>query len=101
MFLYPYGEVIAHPVMQAYDNLALEDNLEIGQAVLGKVLTSAPVPSSSQPKKHTHSLRKDLVSSSTCEGGGCRFNSRKDQLQKGLKWSVDASLSFFSPTLLS
>ena len=64
--------------MQVYGRLALEDNSEVGEVVLGKCSISCictPVPSSSQPKKQTHSLQwvllgEDLVSSpSTCEVG--------------------------------
>ena len=67
---------------------------------------SEPVPSSSQPKKQTHSLQwillgEDLVISPTCEVEGCRFDSRKDQLQKSLEWSRDTSIWFLKPTLVS
>ena len=30
------GGVVAYPVMQAYGSLALEDNSEVGEAVLGR-----------------------------------------------------------------
>ena len=59
--------------MQAYGSLALEDNSEVGEDVVFPA--STPVPSSSQPKKQTHSLQwvllgEDLVISPTCEVGG-------------------------------
>ena len=47
------GGVVAAPLMEAYDSLALEDNLEIIEAVLDRG-TSAAVASSSQTKKQTH-----------------------------------------------
>ena len=46
------GGVVAYPVVQAYGSLVLKDNLELGEVVFP---ASAPIPSSSQPKKHTHS----------------------------------------------
>ena len=50
-------------------------------------------PSSSQPTKQTHNLQwvllgGDLMISPTCEVGGRRFDSRKDQLPKGLDCRV-------------
>ena len=65
---------------------------------------SAPVSSSSQQKKQTHSLQwgllgEDLVISPACEVGGCQFNSRKDQLRKGLDVSRDTSSLFLSSTI--
>ena len=64
--------------MQVYGSLALEDNSEVGEAVLGDAGVfplSEPVHSSSQPKKQTRSLQwvllgEDLMISPTCEGGG-------------------------------
>ena len=64
--------------MQAFGSLALEDNLEVGEAVAGQtyivIPASAPVPSSSQPKKQAPSLQRvllgeDLVIFPTCEVG--------------------------------
>ena len=40
---------------------------------------SALVPSSSQPKKQTHSWQLVLVISPTCEVGGRHFGCQKDQ----------------------
>ena len=66
-----------YPLMQVYGSLALEDNLDVGKAVLGDAFpVFAPVPSHSQSKKQTHSLQwvllgEDLVISPTCEVGGC------------------------------
>ena len=56
-------------LIQAYGSLVLENNSEVGEAVLA----SAPVPSS-QLKKQTHSLQRglpgeDLVISPTCKLG--------------------------------
>ena len=66
-----------HPVMQAYGSLASEDNSKVGEAVVGSDVifpASAPVPSSSQPKKQTHSLQwvhleEDLLIFPNCEVG--------------------------------
>ena len=50
------GGVKAYPVMQAYRSLALEDNLEVNEAVLDRYSfpVSALVPSISQPKMQTN-----------------------------------------------
>ena len=64
---------------------------------------SAPVLSSSQPMKQTHSLQwvllgEDLVIPPTCEVVDRRFDSRKDQLRKDLDWSWDTFSWFLRPT---
>ena len=90
------GRVVAHLAMQAYDNLALEDNLiwRLVKRHWADVAfpASTPVPSSSQPKEADQQLAlpgEDLVISPTCEVGV----SWKDQLRKDLEWSW-----FLSPT---
>ena len=72
--------IVAFPVMQAHGSLVLEDNSEVGEAVL-----AAPVPSSIQAKKQIHSLQRvhlgeDLVIFPNLWSVGRRFNSWKDQL---------------------
>ena len=81
--------------MQVYCSLSLKDNSELFEEVLGRcsIPVSVPVPSSSQTKKQTYSLQwvllaeDDLVISPTCEEESRRFDSQKNQLQKGLEWS--------------
>ena len=80
--------------MQAYGSLALEDDSEVGEAVLAKgsiFPASTPVPSSSQPSFQWVLPGEDLVISSTCGVGVTGFNSRKYQLQRDLNWSWDTS----------
>ena len=50
-----YGGVVAYPVMQAHGSLALEDNPEVGEAVLGRCIIS------SQSNKHTQILQWVLL----------------------------------------
>ena len=82
-----HGGVIAYPVMPAYGSLALEDNLEVREAVLDRfsISPSAPVLYISHPNKQTHSLQRvllgdDLVISPTCDVRIRRFDFGKDQL---------------------
>ena len=64
------GGIVAYPVGQAYGSLVLR----IIWRLLKYITVSASVPSTSQPKKHTHSsqwvlLGEDLVISPICEVG--------------------------------
>ena len=100
----PSGDgVVAYPVMQVYGSLALEKRC---WADVVFPAATALVPSSSQPKKPTHSLEwvlrgDDLVISPTCEVGRFRIDSRKEQLQKCLERTSDTSLWFLSLTLVN
>ena len=75
----------------------------------GPILSGSNVPTRRVPSvlRHAHSLvlalqakkslqfvllGENLVISPTCEVGGCRFDSWKDQLLKGVEWSWDISL---------
>ena len=59
LYIRQEGGVIAYPVMQAYGSLALEDNLDVNEALLDRssILVSAPAPSTYQPMKKTHRLQ--------------------------------------------
>ena len=87
--------------MPAYGSLALVKR-DWADTVLP---ASAPVPSSSQSKKQTHSLQwvllgEDLGISPTCEVGCRQFDSQKEQFRKGLKWFLD-TCSWFPQHILS
>ena len=86
------GGVVAYPVMQAYGSLALEENSEVGKAVLDRHSTSISCPSGSQPKKADPKITmgpsrkglsfKDLTISATCSEGECfpwTHSQRRDQ----------------------
>ena len=88
-----------------YRGLALEDNLEVGEAVGVDVVfpASAPVPSNSQPKKQTHSLQwvllgEDMVISPTCEVEELPVQFLEGPIAKGPGW--DTCSRFLRPTLV-
>ena len=77
--------------MPAHGNLPLEDNSEVGEALPGRCRfpASAPVLSSSQPKKQNHSLPRGPPGRGFCGfpylwSGRHRFDSWMDQVRKGL-----------------
>ena len=99
-----------YPVMQAYGSLALEDNLEVGEAVLGRcsifLHLHAPVPSSSQPKKQIHSLQwvllgEDLVISPTLELWGLPVQVPIGPIAKGHGLVLGSLLLFLRATLVT
>ena len=99
-----YDGVVTYPVMQVYGSLALEDNSELVKQRWEDVAfpTSAPVPSSSKPKKQTYSLQwvllgDNLVISPTCEE---RVAGLEGPIAKGTGMALDTSSWFLRPTLV-
>ena len=101
------GGVVAYPIQQAYGSPALEDNSEVGQAVLSRCSISCVCISAFQlPAKEANLqtlqwvlLRDNLVIFLMVRWvRGCQFNSRKDQLRKGLYWSWDTYSWILRPT---
>ena len=99
-YLSKRGGVASCPVVQVYGSLALKDNLlEVVEAVLDKCIVfpaSAPVPSSSHPKKQTNNLQWVLLDfwiSLTCKVGVASSVPRAPSYKRGLDWSYSWFLS--------
>ena len=93
--------------MQAYGSLALENNSEVGEAVLGRCSISCLYTSAfklpakeADPQLAMGPPRKGFGDFPYLSSGGRLVDSLKEQLQKGLGWSWHTSSGFLRPTLV-